>query len=102
MKKPKWSLEEQQRSDELCAASNTMQALHELQGHLIQTLKEHGGDYGYGRGKVHVHLLFPELFKQFKVAAEGMFSIAEHELKIWRQNYPVTDAERATREPTAE
>lgn len=88
MKAPKWTPEEQRRSDELTAACNTLKALHELQGRLIAGLENRSGDSGYGRGKVHTHVLFPELFRQLRTSAEGMLSIAKHEQTVWEKNAP--------------
>ena len=87
MKAPKFTPEEQRRSDELTAACNTLKALHDLQGRLIAGL-ENRGELGYGRGKVHVHVLFPELFRQLQTSAEGMLSIAQHEQTVWEKNAP--------------
>lgn len=90
MKPPKWTPEEQRRSDELTAACNTLKALHELQGRLIAELSNHGGERGYGRGKVHHHVMYPELFKQLVAAAEGMISISGYELTVWNKHEVLT------------
>jgi hypothetical protein len=89
-KKIPWSQEQQRRSDELTAVCNTLKALHELQGRLIVAL-ENREPWGYGRGKVHTHVLYPEMFKQIVTAAEGMLSIAAQELKVWQKNLPINE-----------
>ena len=65
-----------------------MKALHELQGRLIAGLDPRNGERGYGPGKIHANVLFPELFRQLQTAAEGMLSVAKSERIVFEKHAP--------------
>ncbi len=105
MKRPKGpepTPEEQRRIDDLEGACNTLRALHEHQGRLIQALDpRHGSRTTYDGVAVDKHVVYPELFKQIITAAKGLKSVARRVLEHWDQP-PSTVPSTATAETPRE